>query len=513
VVVTESPVRAHGGTATLAIWRSQAAPQALLGGTTLSPQPAPVPLVQLPTGVPGLDEVLGGGIPEYSCTVIAGGPGSGRTTLAQQILFANSSSGRPGVYFTGLGERPGKLVRHQQQLMFFDPERLNRSVHVVSLGQRSGQDDTRRVLDTIACELEDRRPSFVVVDLVRALASVGLWNELALFLADYEATTFLIADSEPLERASDVAFSTADAILVLRQSLDGRATVRTIQVVKVRGQQPLSGLHSLSLTWRGMQVFPRWPTPQPRVSRIRPLERLAVGTRELDHMLAGGLPAGDSLLVEGPSGCGKSVMATQFIAEGAHQGQPGAAFLFEERPDRFIARAEALGLGLERLIKAGQVEVLSFRGRDLSADELIAEVQRAVAQSRAQRVVLDSAASLELVLTGTAGLRDCLWRLLDALTGTGVTVWLNSTPNVLAPSLMSLVDDVLLLRRTEREGWVENLLTVIKMRSSTHSTDARAYEIGEHGMQLGARQDNGSDGSNIEHMLGGYLSVAVGSSG
>jgi circadian clock protein KaiC len=475
----------------------------------LSPQPAPITLVQLPTGVPGLDEVLGGGIPEFSCTVIAGGPGSGRTTLAQQILFANTSSGRPAVYFTGPGEPPGKLVRHLQQLMFFEPDQLNRSLHIVSLGQRSAQDDTRRVLDTIACELEDRRPSFVVVDLVRALASVALWNELALFLANYEATTFLITDSELLDRASDVATSTADAILVLRQSLDGRATVRTIQVLKVRGQQPLSGLHSLSLTRQGMQVFPRWPTPEPRVSPSRPLERLAVGTRALDHMLAGGLPAGDSLLVEGPSGCGKSIMATQFITEGAHQGQPGVAFLFEERPDRFIARAEALGLGLQRLIKAGQVEVLSFRGRDLSADELIEEVQRAVIRGRAQRVVLDSAASLELVLNGNGSLRDCLWRLLDALTGTGVTVWLNSTPDVLAPSLMSLVDDVLVLRRTEREGWVENLLTVAKMRSSMHSTDARAYEIGEHGLQLGAGQDKGS---NLEQMLGGYVSVAVSNS-
>jgi circadian clock protein KaiC len=471
--------------------------------------PAPTPLVQLPTGVPGLDEVLGGGIPESSCTLIAGGPGTGRTTLAQQILFANTSSRRPGVYFTGPGESPSKLLRYQQPLMFFDTDKLNQSVHVVSLRQCAAHSDARRVLDTITCELEDRRPSFVVVDLVRALASTALWNELALYLASYRATTFLIGDGDLLDRASDVAASTADAILVLRQSLEGRSTVRTIQALKVRGQEPLTGLHSLRLSWEGMRVYPRWPTPQRRVAVASPVERLAVGIPELDDMLAGGLPAGDSLLVEGPSGSGKSVLATQFIAEGAHQNQPGVVFLFEERPDRFIARAEAFDLELERLIKAGHVEVLSFRGRDLSADELIDEVQRAVARMRAQRVVLDSTASLELVLNGNAGVRDCLWRLLDGLTGSGVTVWLNSTPDVVAPSLMSLVDDVLLLRRTEREGWVEHLLTVAKMRSSTHSTDARSYDIGQHGVQLGARQQHAT---NVEQMLAGYVSVAMSNS-
>ena len=393
----------------------------------MSSQPAPTPLVQLPTGVPGLDEVLGGGIPEHACTLIAGGPGTGRTTLAQQIILANASSGRPGVYFTGPGEPPAKLLRYQQQLMFCDTDKLNQSVHVVSLRQCAAHNDARRVLDTIGCELEDRRPSFVVVDLVRALASTALWNELALYLASYPATTILIGDCDLLDRASDVAASTADAIVVLRQALEGWSTVRTIQALKVRGREPLTGLHSLRLSWEGMRVFPRWPTPQRRVARVRPVERLGVGIHALDHMLAGGLPAGDSLLVEGPSGSGKSVLATQFIAEGAHQGQPGVVFLFEERPDRFIARAEAFDLELERLIKAGQVEVLSFRGRDLSADELIEEVHRAVARTRAQRVVLDSAASLDLVLNGSAGVRDCLWRLLDGLTGSGVTVWLNST--------------------------------------------------------------------------------------
>jgi len=218
---------------------------------------------------------------------------------------------------------------------------------------------------------------------------------------------------------------------------------------------------------------------------------LGVGVEELDRMLYGGIPVGDAVLLEGPSGSGKSILATQFIAEGGHQNEAGVAFLFDERPDRFIARAEAFDLELERLIQAGLVEVLSFRGRDLSADELIAEVQRAVGRLGARRVVIDSAESLALSLCGGRGLRDCLWRLLDALTGSGITVWLNSTPDVGVPPLASLVDDVLVTRRLEHERWVEHLLTVVKMRSSAHSGDLRAYEIGAHGVQLVHHRRNG----------------------
>jgi circadian clock protein KaiC len=470
----------------------------------LSIQIAPAPLIQLPTGVPGLDEVLGGGIPEYSCTVIAGGPGTGKTTLAQQILFANASPGRPGVYFTGSGEPRHRLLQHQQHLTFFDTDKLNRCIHVVNLDQHVARGDAARVVEAIASELEDRHASFVVIDLVLALAPAALWNALALYVTRCEATSFLVADFEPLYTPTNPVLSTADAILWLRQSLEGDATLHSVQALKVRGQQPLGGLHALRMTWDGIRVFPRWPTPEPRVLRAYPPARQSVGIAELDGLMGGGVPAGDAVLVEGPSGTGKSVLATQFLVEGGHEGEAGVAFLFEERPDRFIARAEALDLQLERLVQAGLVEVLSFRGRDMSSEELIREMQQAITRVGARRVVIDSTLGLELVISASRGLRDCLWRLLDALTGAGVTVWLNTTPDPARPSLMSLVDVVLKLGRVDHDGRVENRLAVVKMSSSAHSADLRPYAVRERGVQLPPHEHERKNGH-----VNGYNGLAV----
>ena len=160
------------------------------------------------------------------------------------------------------------------------------------------------------------------------------------------------------------------------------------------------------------------------------------------------------------------------------------AFLFEERPDRFIARAEAMNLSLERLSRAGLVDVLRFRGRDMTSDELIAEMQRAITRVGARRAVIDSATGLELGLSGARGLRDCLWRLLDQLSSAGLTVWLNASTDPAQVALGSLVDDMLTLRRVEHETWIENRLGIAKMRWSAHSTNLYSYQVREHGVRV-----------------------------
>jgi len=442
-----------------------------------------LPTLQLPTGVPGLDNVLGGGIPERSCTVIVGGPGTGKTTLAQQILFANAADGRSGVYFTGPAESRPKLIQHQQHLGFFESAWLNDRMRVVDLGEDVIQANATAVLETIDREIAERGVSFVAIDLVRALTPTSLLNDLAFHLAHCAATSLLVIDCDPLDLPPSPVLSTADAVLWLRQSLDREATVRTIQAPKVRGQQPLPGTHACRLTWDGLQVFPRWPIGEPRVIRSESAQPLTVGPG-VDLLLGGGVPPGDAVLVDGASGAGKSVLAAQFVALNAQAGEPGAVFLFEERPDRFIARADALDLGLARQIDAGTVEVLSLRGRDMTADEVMHEVQRVVPRLRARCVVIDSLAGLDLALTAGRGVRDCMWRLLDLLSGSGVTTWLNGSPDLAHLGITSLVDDLVELRRVERDHRVEHELSVIKMRSSPHLAEARTYSIGRGGLRL-----------------------------
>jgi len=124
---------------------------------------------RLSTGVPGLDAVLGGGIPEFSFNLLAGGPGAGKTTLAQQILFANATPARPGLYFTVLGEPTLKMIRYQRQFRFFEPGRVGTDIHLVNLSAEATAGDLDAVLARVIAEIDRLRPGVVAVDSFRTL--------------------------------------------------------------------------------------------------------------------------------------------------------------------------------------------------------------------------------------------------------------------------------------------------------------------------------------------------------
>ena len=132
-----------------------------------------VAIRQLPTGVPGLDQILGGGLPEFSFNLIAGAPGSGKTTLAQQIMFALSGPDRPALYFTVVGEPPLKMLRYQQQFTFFDMARVNESVRYVNLSQEVVSGSLETLLGRIVQEVEATSPGVVIVDSFRTVAQAA----------------------------------------------------------------------------------------------------------------------------------------------------------------------------------------------------------------------------------------------------------------------------------------------------------------------------------------------------
>src|SRR5687768_8196419 len=164
-----------------------------------------VTIRQLPTGVPGLDEILGGGLPEYSFNIIAGAPGGGKTTLAHQIAFASATLDRPALYFTVLGEPALKMLRYQQQFRFFDPAMVNTAVRFINLSTVVLENDLDVVLAEIVREVEAVSPAVVVVDSFRTVVRKaaggtgeadlqGFIQRLALHLTSWQATTFLIGE-------------------------------------------------------------------------------------------------------------------------------------------------------------------------------------------------------------------------------------------------------------------------------------------------------------------------------
>jgi circadian clock protein KaiC len=331
-----------------------------------------VEINQLPTGVPGLDEILGGGMPEFSFNIIAGAPGCGKTTLAHQFIFANATVERPALYFTVMGEPALKMLRYQQQFTFFEVEKLNNAVRFVNLSQDLIERGLQGVLEEISKQVEGATPGIVVVDSFRTvlrgevsdgkeMAVQTFVQQLALLLTSWKATTFLIGEYSEAELRDNPVFTVADGLLWLFQQVDRNSVVRKMQIMKLRGQASVPGLHTFRITEAGLQAFSRTLGLVGERKTFNRVKYLSMGIPALDEMMGGGVPEGDSLLIAGSSGTGKSLIATQFLAAGIRAGEPGIAAVFEERPNEYTARASEFGLDLQTPLAEGTLEVIYLR--------------------------------------------------------------------------------------------------------------------------------------------------------
>lgn len=462
----------------------------------------------VPTGVPGLDAVLGGGFCEYSFNLIAGAPGAGKTTLVQQILFANATPERPALFFTVLGEPTLKMLRYQQQFTFFDEAMIPGALRFINLSAESSAGDLEAVLERVQDEVGRAAPSMVAIDSFRTIVaptsppgSDHLANEhfvqrLAQRLTSWEVTSFLIGEYSDAEQRNPI-FTVADGILWLNEEIDRNSAVRKIRVSKVRGRSPMPGLHTFRITDGGLRVFPRIPEQQHQPKRAaspRDVQRIATGVPGLDQMMGGGIPAGDVVMITGPAGSGKTTFGAQFIAQGLSDGECCVAAIFEEFPDAYLARAKTAPVNLATMMEEGRLAVVYFRPLDLSVDEMLSEILSAVTRLGATRVVIDSLSGFEVALAPTFRMdfKESLYRLVGALTAVGVTVMMTAEVIEAFPEgrftnerVSFVTDDIIVQRYIEIDGQLAKVLAVVKMRGSAHSFDLRMYDITDEGARIG----------------------------
>ena len=459
----------------------------------------------LPSGVPGLDVVLGGGLPEYSFNLIAGGPGSGKTTLAHQIMFTNATVERPALYFTVLGEPTIKMLRYQRQFTFFNPDLAGSAIQFINLSAEVMDQDLGEVLKRIISEIERAKPGIVVVDSFRSIGGQHGTSErgatfqldqfvqrLALHLTTWEVTSFLLGEYAEEEQRNPV-FTVADGILWLSQATDRNSVVRRLQVIKTRGRAQMPGLHTIRITDAGLQIFPRIPE-QTRNRAVTKYERLSTGVPGMDEMIGGGVVAGDAVMLTGPAGSGKSTVATQFMVAGLAKGETGVIAVFEEYPEEYLARANARNAVVGKMIKEGKLEVIYLRPLDLSVDEALFAILEAVDRIGAKRVVIDSLSGFEVALAPTfrEDFRESLYRLVGTLTATGVTVFMTaevseafSEARFTTEKVSFITDEIIVQRYIEMEGELKRVMAVIKMRGSDHSHEFRLYEVSAKGVVVG----------------------------
>jgi circadian clock protein KaiC len=463
-----------------------------------------VAIRRLATGVPGLDAILGGGLPEFSFNLIVGLPGSGKTTLAHQIMFALATKQRPALFFSVLGEPPIKMLRYQQQFSFFDTAKINDSVRFVNLSDVVSTGQFDEILVRMTQEIEAFSPGLVFVDSFRSVllearqpkGTTGIQQfiqQLGIHLSGWHATAFLVeeylSDNDP-----HPVFTVADGLISLHQSVFRNSMVRQIQILKMRGQATLPGMQTFRISGTGIEVFPtalvRDDTGAAREAsgKRHTNVRLSMGVPGLDDMLGGGLPSGYSILVAGPSGSGKTIMATAFLAEGVRRGERGVIVAFEQTPSQSRVTT------IDDMVRAGQVGLINTRSLDLSIDEIVHRLTERIHQMKATRVVIDSLSGFELAVAPCFrdDFRESLFRMVAVLAGLDITVLMTSeledryTDLRFSPYGSAFLTDAIIVQRyIEIESRLKRALAVVKVRGSAHSDELRQFEITDDGIIIG----------------------------
>jgi circadian clock protein KaiC len=455
---------------------------------------------RLSTGDPGLDQVLGGGLPAGGLIVVGGPPGSGKTILAQQLCFANATTTRKAVYYTTWSEPHEKLLRHLEPFDFFDVDAVGDRVDFIHLADLVGSEPSggfARAADEILRQSFAERPAVIVIDSSKALHDVvepGEFRraiyELASKVAYSGATLVLVGEYDTGETRSQPEFAVADGIVQLENEARGPVDRRWLRVLKLRGAEVAPGQHSFKISSGGFEVFPRLETTLPRDAPAQ-ASRATFGLAALDDALGGGVPRGDSTLLVGPSGVGKTLLALTFVAAALEQGERCLYVSFQETEEQLLEKSSTVGWDWAG-VEEGRLIIRHVPPVELDLDEVGALIRRELAGGDVKRVVVDSLAELAFAARETERLPAYVWALGGFVRAAGGTTIFTNEMAALGSGgdlggLSFIFNNVLFLRYVELESELRRGLNVLKMRGSGHEKGLIGFTIDANGIAFGER--------------------------
>lgn len=465
--------------------------------------PAPEPAPQVPTGVVGLDAVLGGGLPAHHTYLIQGDHGSGKTTLGLQFCIAGARRGEQVLYLSTC-ETEGEIREIARShgwsldgvaIHYYDARQ--------SLGNGSEQTvfhpaevELPRTMETLLAVIRDAEPQRLVIDSlseIRLLAADIHWFRRQVMLlreelAGRQCTTLFCGERQTMQ---DPIESIVHGVIDLEQlSPEYGPDRRRLRTAKVRGQPFASGQHDFKIHTGGIEVYPRLVAAEHRGRFASGVA--SSGLPELDALFGGGVDRGAGTLLLGPSGSGKSIIASQFAAAAAEAEERVALYIFDERMQTMLARAAGLGLDFQRHVDRGRVEIQQIDPAEVTPGEFSHMVRHAVEDCGVRMVIIDSLAGYVHAMPSERSLTLHLHELLSYLSQQGVTVLmvmaqhgLPGTPGHTPFDVSYIADSVLLFHMFEHAGELRKAISVYKRRGGGHERTVRELQFSPEGIRIG----------------------------
>ena len=466
---------------------------------------SPEGIAKSATGIKGLDEITGGGLPTGRPTLICGGAGAGKTMFAAEFLVRGALEQKePGVFM--MFEENAEELTANVRSLGFDLEGLKKRkmialdhVHIErSEIEETGEYDLEGLFIRLGYAVDSIGAKRVVLDTLEALFA-GLPNHAILraelrrlfrWIKDRGLTAVITGErgENSLTRYGLEEY-VADCVILLDHRVEEQISTRRLRVIKYRGSAHGTNEYPFLIGTRGISVM---PITSLRLDHEAPSERVSTGIKKLDDMLDGkGVYRGSSILVSGSAGTGKSSVGASFVAAACKRGERALLFAYEESASQLVRNMASVGIDLKGYLKKGLLQIHASRPTLQGLEQHLVAMHDMVLDFKPSVVVVDPISNLTIEHRETE-IKPTLMRLIDFMKKEQITALFTSlTSSGVGPEsedsevgVSSLMDTWLLLRNIEYNGERNRTIVVLKSRGMEHSNQVREFIMTDAGIDL-----------------------------